>query len=144
VTFGAYALKLLKTWIKHRKLVIMSTIRIRFLKFCINNNITPQHLYFLQRHNINLSYYDSIKKYESRRDTHIRKILKLELNDAFRTLHNSKLQVFHLAKELSRWIPTNIGNSFLFKQEQSLHFFQQSELIKINKKNQKLKHEKRA
>jgi len=53
IVFGDFSLKLLKMWIKHRKIIIKSTQRIRFLKFCINNDIVTKHLYFLHRHNIN-------------------------------------------------------------------------------------------
>jgi len=50
-------------WIKHRKIIIKST-RIRFLKFCINNDIVPKHSYFLRRHNINLTRYKTHNRYE--------------------------------------------------------------------------------
>jgi len=62
------------------------------------------------------------------------KLLRIELSDAFRTLHMSRTQIFHLAKSLSQCIPTHIGNSFLEKQEHSLHCFYQIERNKIDKK----------
>jgi len=109
------------------------------MKFCVNNNIIPQHLRYIQRHIINLSHHGSIVKAERLRFAHTMKILKLELNDAFRTLHSSRRQVFHLAKKLSQCIPTRIGNSFVNKQEQSLCWFYQNERNRINKKMAYLK-----
>jgi len=56
IVFNDFSVKLLKMWIKHYKINIKCTQRIRFLKFCINNDIVPKHLYFLHRHNINLTH----------------------------------------------------------------------------------------
>jgi len=120
-TFGKFSLKLLKLWIKHRKIIIRNSLRIKFLKFCVRNNIIPQHLYYFYQHNINLSYYGSIIRFERLKYSHTMKLLKIELNDAFRTLHRT--QIFHLEKRLSQCIPTYIDNSFLEKQKQSLYCF---------------------
>jgi len=134
ITFGEYALELLKLWIK-QKTIIRSTLRIKFLKFCINNNIIPQHLCYLQSHNINLTNYCTIHKYKRLVNTHTEfKILRMELNDAFRTLHNSRSHIFCLSRKIFHCIPINICNSFMNRQERSLYQFYCNEKIRLNKK----------
>jgi len=51
IVFDDFSLKLLKIWLKHRKIIIKSTQHIRFLTFCINNDIVL---------NIYTSYIDTI------------------------------------------------------------------------------------
>jgi len=50
IVFDDFSLKLFKMWIKYHKINIKSTQDVRFLKFCINNDIVPKHLYFLYKH----------------------------------------------------------------------------------------------
>jgi len=134
ITFGSFSLKLLKEWIKHRKNIIKNTQRIRYLKFCINNDIVPRHLHFLHQHNINLTHYRALDRYRRLNDLHMMRILRIELNDAFRSIHSSRVQILHLVKKITHCIPTYINNSFFKKQEQSLHYFHQKERQSMDKK----------
>jgi len=69
------------------KIIIKSTQRIRFLKFCINNDIVPKHLYFLHRYNINnLTHYKTHNRYERLNYLHTMRTLEIELNDALRNI----------------------------------------------------------
>jgi len=111
IVFGDFSLKLLKIWIKHRKIIIKSTQRIRFLKFCINNDIISKHLYFLHRHNINLTHYKTHNRYECLNHLHTMRTLRIELNDAFRNMHRSRAKIFHLVRKITQHIPTYINNS---------------------------------
>jgi len=134
ITFGSFSLKLLKAWVKHRKDIIKNTQRIRFLKFCINNDIVPKHLYCIHQQNINLTCYKSIKRYERLNNLHTMRILRIELNDAFRKVHRSKFHILKLVKKITHCIPTYINNSFFDRQEQSLYHFYLQERNKIDKK----------
>jgi len=134
IVFGNFSLKLLKMWIKHRKIIIKSTQRIRFLKFCINNDIVPKHLYFLHRHNINLTHYKIHNRYERLNHLHAMRTLRIELNDVFRNMHSSRAQIFHLVRKITQHVPININNSFFKKQEQSLYYFYLHERQGIDKK----------
>jgi len=78
ITFGSFSLKLLKEWIKHRKNIIKSTQRIRYLKFYISNDIVPKHLYFLHQHNINLTHYRALDRYKHLNNLHTMRILRIE------------------------------------------------------------------
>jgi len=56
-TFGTLPVKLLKEWKKHRLYIYKCKLRIRFIKFCIQHEITPPHLGSLQRFNVHLHDY---------------------------------------------------------------------------------------
>jgi len=49
--------------------------------------------------------------------------LRIELNDAFRNMHSSRAQIFHLVRKITQHFPTYINNSVFKKQEQSLYHF---------------------
>jgi len=124
----------MKLWIKHRKTMVMNKCRIRFLKFCIEHNIVPQHLYRIQCHSINVTHYRSIKRYNNLKKYMVLKILKLELNEAFRTLHNSRRQVLHLGRQIASQVPGYIVNTFFYKQDKFLEEFYRKEENKLDKK----------
>jgi len=62
------------------------------------------------------------------------KILRIKLNDAYRSMHNSRVQILHLVKKITHCIPTFINNLFFKKQEQSLHYFYLHKRQNIDKK----------
>jgi len=110
-------------WIKHRKYIIKATQCVRFLKVCINKNIIPTHLKYLYKQNTNLTHYRSLYRYERLNNLHSNRILRLELNDAFRNLHHSRLMIFRLVKQITYCIPINITNTFFNSQEKTLYYF---------------------
>jgi len=114
--------------------MVMNKCRIKFLKFCLEHNIVPQHLYQMQRHTINVTHYSSIKRYKRLKEYIMFKILKLELNDAFRTLHNSRRQVLHLGRQIANQVPGYIVDSFFYKQDRFLVEFFRKEENKLDKK----------
>jgi len=93
------------------------------MKFCINNNIVPKHLYFLLRQTINLTHYSAVHKYERLSNLHTKRILRIELGDAFRAIHYSKAQILQLVRKMYNCIPIHTINSFFKKQEHSLYYF---------------------
>jgi len=109
---------------------------VRFLKFCINNDIVPKHLYFLHRHNINLTHYKTHNRYEHLNHLHAMRTLRIELNDAFRNMHSLRAQIFYLVRKITQdiLIYSYINNSFFKKQEQLLYHYYLHERQGINKK----------
>jgi len=86
--YGSHAVRLLKLWIGYRKKIIKNCLHIRFLKQCINNNTTPQHLNIISNWQINnwqikLLNHRSNCKFSHCKRSMIKKILCIELNDAF-------------------------------------------------------------
>jgi len=134
LTFGLEPVKLMKRWTKQRKIMIKNKCRIKFLKFCLEHNIVPQHLYQIQRHNINVTQFESIKKYNRLKDYIMFKILKIELNEAFRNLHQSTREILHLARQIARHIPTHIADSFFERQDRFLYTFLINQEKTIDKK----------
>jgi len=62
-------------------------VKIKFLKFCLFNSVTPQYLVGMYKCKFKFAHPSSNKKYSKARDTYnINKILNIELNDAFRSI----------------------------------------------------------
>jgi len=134
VTFGLFPIKLMKLWIKYRKNVIKSKVRIKFLKICIQHNLTPQHLHTLYNFNINIRHFSTSNRFSALKRRTVNKVLQLELNDAHRSLHAFHTQTYSLVRQITRYIPIHICNSFFRRQEFSLHQFARQEFRKIDKK----------
>jgi len=107
---------------------------LKFLKFCINNRIIPQHLYYLCSHNIKFTHSGTMRKYKRLTVTHSYKILRMELNDAFRTIHRARAGLFHLVRKISSCIPDNVCNTFFDKQKHGLYRFQLNERDRLKNK----------
>jgi len=65
---------------------------------CIYKNIVPKHLKYLRQHNNNLTHYRSLHRYERLDNIYFIRILRLELNDAFRNLHYSRFMILRLVR----------------------------------------------
>jgi len=122
-TFGGYSVGLLKSWIKIKKAIIKSKVRVKFLKHCIKCNIYPPHLYHFLDYNIHLNQHLSANKFNNMKKTFIISVLKMELNDAFRTLDSSHIQIFRLERKITQHIPFYICHLFFTKQEATLGMF---------------------
>jgi len=61
----------------------------------------------------------------------INKTLKIELSNSFRALHHSRT---HLVKQIARYIPVNICNSFFTRQDNFFRFFAKQEKHLLNLK----------
>jgi hypothetical protein len=116
MTFGLLAVKSMKLWIKYHRIIIKNKIRIRFIRTCINKNITPPHLNYIANHELEFFHFRSVHKFNYLNNQFILRILKTELNDAFRAVNHFQTQIFHLRKQISRHVPNNICESFFAKQ----------------------------
>jgi len=91
MTFDVYNNNLLKSWIKQCKSIIASKIRIIFLKACIQHNIIPIHLQNIVGIKLNLFDHRSNIKLNHFRHNFALKLLKIELNDTYRSQNQSKM-----------------------------------------------------
>jgi len=62
------------------------------------------------------------------------RIIKLELNEAFRTLHNSRRLILQLMRQIASRVPCYICDDFFRRQEISLNEFWRKEVSKMDKK----------
>jgi len=111
---------LLKSWIKQRKSIIAWKIRIIFLKACIQHSIIPFHLQNIVKIKLNLFNHQSNIKLNHLRHNFALKLLKIELNDAYRSQNQSKMQIFRLVSKISRHLSEYIYMNFFKSQESSL------------------------
>jgi len=125
LTFGDYSIRLLKSWMKLRKAIIKNKICTRFLKHCNTFNIFPPHLYSFLNFNIHLNQHVSVIKFNNLKKKFIVNIeLKMKLNDAFRNLNFSQIQIFRLERKITQHIPYYIYFFFfLTRQVSSLYYF---------------------
>lgn len=132
--FGTTTLKLMKDWIKSRKSYIKYSNRTRFLKTCLRNGYTPQHLQRFLNLNIHFSNYKSINKLTHLMKCFITRFLKVELNDAHRSVTFLKGHSLQLARRISNNLPADVRNSFFYTQSTALHNFSTTTYRKINNK----------
>jgi len=132
--FGQYTTNLLKSWIKLRRDLIKIRIRTIFLKFCIQHNITPPHSYNISRTKFFLSDHRSKHKLNSLKRSFITKLIKIELNDAYRMFYSHKTESFHLVSRITKHLPFHTYKKFFRTQESSLFLLFQQEMDRLNNK----------
>jgi len=133
-TFGTLPVKLLKEWKKHRVNIYKCKLRIRFIKFCIQHEITPSHLSGLQRFNVHLRDQRLLAKFNGIKISIEKRLLKIELNDAYRSINYFRNCLFRLARDIMKNLPLKIANNFFDYQERNLFTFFIRERNRIDKK----------
>lgn len=131
--FGDVPVKFMKLWINYQ-MSIRNRVRIKFIKFCIHNDIVPQHLQFIHNSKLNFSHFSVMSKFKHLKYIFILRLLKMELNDAFRSINHSQREILHLVRKISLHILTHITESFFAKQRQYLGSVNNYEFDKIDKK----------
>jgi len=91
-TFGIFCSRLLKSWINQQKLIINNKIRVTFLKACIQHNIVPIHLRNIIGNKLIMSDHNCNRKLKHLRHVFATKILKIELNDTYKSLNKAKIE----------------------------------------------------
>jgi len=134
VQFGTSTCKLLKDCIKLFKMNVILRIRIRFIKACINRNIVPGHLKKLKSTDVSLFQKSSFLKLKRANLTFTNKILKIELRDAYKHLHSTRMQIFKICKTISNILPTSVESAFFSHQEINCNQLWVSQKSKIDKK----------
>lgn len=81
MTFGDIPVKFMKLWINYQMSIIRNRVRIKFIKFCIHNDIMPQHLQFIHNSKLNFSHFSLMSKFKHLKYTLTLHLLKMELND---------------------------------------------------------------
>jgi len=117
--FGQYTTRLLKSWIKLRRALIKIRIRIIFLKFYIQHNITPPHLYNIYGAKLFLSDHRSKHRFNCSKHSFIIKLIKIELK-AYRMFYSRKTESFCLVSKVTKHLPFIIYQKFFQSQEASL------------------------
>jgi len=133
-TFGILCSRLLKSWINQQKLIINNKIRVTFLKACIQNNIVPIHLQNIIGNKLIMSDHNCNRKIKHLRHVFATKILKIELNDAHKSLNSAKIEVCRLVREISKHLPVYLYSKFFRLQNSFLHFLFTNKKHKIFKK----------
>ena len=87
---------LMKQWIKHHCNIVKSTVRIRFLKFCLQRKIVPTHLYRIHKFELKFFELHLWNKYYKLKNFFIYRMLNTELNDSYRLLHYSRIDMYFL------------------------------------------------
>jgi len=133
-TFGSIPVRLLKDWTKYRRNIYKCKLRIRFIKFCIQNGVVPPHLFGVLNFNLHLRNHHSLMKFGGIKNSLIKRLLRIELNDAYRNINFYRNGLFHLARNITKHLPFNIARNFFDSRERSLHFFFNRERLRIDER----------
>jgi len=114
-------------------LMIRIRTRITFLKLCISCDIVPPHI---QSSYKNLSGFDHRSKHKLNlfRNRFVKKLLKIELNDAHRTFHRAQNENFHIVSKILNLLPFSVHTKFFRTQESNLFLRFRNENDRIHKK----------
>jgi len=134
--FGTNTVKLIKEFIKLTNQSIMLRARIRFLKNCNTFKLIPPHLDKVKNYGNNLSFFhDSFKKrLRLAIHEHVRMVLRLELDDAYRQLTINMNMIFKLHNKIWKVLPWYVANKFFVYQENNGNVKWIKEVNRINKK----------
>jgi len=120
-TFGTSNVKLLKEWKKHRFNIYKCKLRIRFIKFCIQHEIIPAHLNSILHLNVHLFDHKLKSKVNDIKINLANRLLKIEINDAHRSINYFRNRLFYLARNITKNLPLQITNKFFDYQERNLY-----------------------
>jgi len=133
--FGYQTFSILKNCIKLMKLVV--SLRIQFLRACIKSNLIPSHLDKHKRYSyINLYDINFTKILDSIYERHVRTVLHLELKDAYKHLHYTRISIYNISKTISNILPPYLGTAFLNRQETNCYRLFHKEKTRIDRKIQ--------
>lgn len=122
--FGHNAVRMLKLWIKYRKVIIKNSVKVEFLHKYISHNIAPSHLgSFLMNFHKNLNYQRSINAFQLFKTHLIRKLLQIEIRDAYCDTRFAHAHVFKLCRAIYCYLLVSVCNPFFLRQEGPLHSF---------------------
>jgi len=133
-TFGTRCNQLLKSWVKQQKWIINNKIKVTFLKVCIKYSIIPIHLQNITGNKLIISDHNCNRKLKHIRHVFATKLLKIKLNDAYKTLNRTHIEVYRLVKEISKHLPIYVYSNFFKRQESALHSLFAHEKHRIFKK----------
>lgn len=131
--------KLMKVWIKYRKLIKSKRAKTDFLHKCIRNNLVPSHVgNLLMNFENNFTHHRSIRSFKHLRYPFIRKLLCSELNNIYHSSRFAYAQIFKLSRTINYYILiVSVCNSFFIRQNGPLYsYFVKERNIEIRQKIQ--------
>jgi len=133
--FGISTCNLLKEFIKLTDQSIMLRIRIKFLNRCKGLKLIPPHLDTWNRYENLCLFNDSSKKrLKLLFFNHVKTVLRLELDDAYRQLMIIRNRIFKVYKNILKVVPWFVSKRFFVYQEKNNRTKWVTEIIRINKK----------
>lgn len=133
--YGIVSVRLFKLWIKIRKNIIVNKLRAKFLRDCHNYQVFPAHFNNnLNNSNVHFYSYNSVHDFKRIKINFLKKLLKLEIDDSYRTIEYNYNQVYTVTKQLINNIPESVCNSFFGRQSGPLYSFYHVTHNKFDKK----------
>jgi len=133
--FGTFTCNTLKEFIKLSHQSIKLRIRIKFANFCINYNLIPSHLEFWYKYERLRFFHDSsTRNLRSLYLKHVKTVLRLEVDDAFRQLRVIRDKLYRIHGKIMNVLPWFFSNRFFYRQECIIRAKWFRELTKMNKK----------
>jgi len=87
----------------------------------LHTQIVPPHLYKMQYFNLHLHDYTSKSKFNEIKNSFTKRLLRIELNDAYRTLNHSRNWIFHLVCSITRSLPWRIFQPLFDNHDKNLY-----------------------
>ena len=136
--FGQQNCYNLKIFMRRTKLAIKLKLRIKFIRKCIKHKLQPKHTNFRLLGGVNVFQPNSKKLLNNIKSTYILKILKIELKDAYLTLHKVNREMYKIQEELHSRLPDNLLRNFFDSQYYRNRKIWYIENTKIKNKIQRL------
>jgi len=134
--FGTNAVELMKEFIKLTNQSIMLRVRIRFLRSCNTYKLIPPHLEKYKNYGNNLSFFhdSSKKRLKLLIQEHVRTVLRLELDDAYRQLTKNRSMFFKIHNKILKLLPWYVANRFFVYHENNGNTKWTIEVNRVKKK----------
>lgn len=132
--FGFTIVSRLKKWIRLSKRLTKLTLRINFLRRCINHNVTPTHLIGCTRYSNVL--YNSVSRYRCNKimNRFVKEMLKNEIRDKYVHIMALCREIVDLVRLISLDLSTSISNRFFMNQNISQRLYHGFVAAKLNNK----------
>jgi len=132
--FNKKTLDLLNLFIKVTRANIQVNIRIRFLKACLNLNLTPAHLNIHNTYKKMLYCEDTKKRLDRINKRRTILVVKLQLNDAYRQLRVNRHEIYRISKLICDSLPVYLTCCFFNAQEKRINQIWGRETTRIDNK----------
>lgn len=121
--FGPTIVSRLKRWIFIKQCLTKLTLRIIFLRKCINYNITPTHLTFCTGYSNML--FNGVSRFRCNKITNrfIKDMLGNEIRDTYVHIIALRREIMDLVRSISMELPISVVNGFFIKQNKSQRLY---------------------
>jgi len=133
--YGTNTCNLMKEFIKLSHYSIRLRLRIKFANCCINFNLIPSHLDFWYKYEKLRFFQDnSTRNLRSLYIKHVKTVLRLEVDDAFRQLKIIRNDLYKVYGKIINLLPWFFSNRFFYQRERIGRAEWFRELKRMNKK----------